>query len=486
MFINISWKTARALFLVRIFNSFIVASKLVVTIGNLVDFESVFFTKFFFSLLGTSTFYVNMSPIGTYFADFSCYYLFNTSLKYLGSAPSFCLFLSTNPRYESPILNLKFSQLYNEHNTLFFAIASVANFTSYPVYLLSSTLSTFFTICEFKHEFCRLLFDFNFSLSPFILLGSSIILKGKADFFISTTVSFCKRIFNINRHKYAYYSFLNINDPSLKHGLTPFDCFGLLHLNSHTIHALDAGFVTGIREFNNFVIPSAKNVIYSVGDDYSDFLKNRRVDSWLVYQGSHGNGLAEFANLIFPVSSYVERSSFYKNLFGTTRKSSLAIAYDLSLKTDVDVYRFLLSGVLTSSFGNFYRFTYYNGIRYNIALTIYSDLLLTSTRPFFRNSFFFKILSSSRIEESGVVFAYNTLYGSVEMSKNFCIKSVFSLKNPVTGLNLAGVIARVPSNPLMLSYYSDHSNTVVSASKIMQSCSTIFLKKNLSFVSFYS
>ncbi len=84
-----------------------------------------------------------------------------------------------------------------------------------------------------------------------------------------------------------------------------------------------------------------------------------------MYQGSHGNGLAFFADLILPTSTYVERTSFYKNLLGGVQKTSLAVSFDSSIRTDVVVFKYMLDGVFSKFLKKFYNFTYINGIKYN-------------------------------------------------------------------------------------------------------------------------
>lgn len=161
--------------------------------GGVSDFETAFAAKTFFSLLGglgTSRFLKMKSLVSL---DFNSLFLFSTALSQLAKLPSFCLFIGTNPRFESPLLNFRFTQLYASFATPFYRIGGSANYSSYPIRILSHSLNTFFLLSEFKHVFCRSLYLNSFVVQPFILVSYSALLSAGVSAFLAALLSFGER-----------------------------------------------------------------------------------------------------------------------------------------------------------------------------------------------------------------------------------------------------------------------------------------------------
>lgn len=116
---------------------------------------------------------------------------------------------------------------------------------------------------------------------------------------------------------------------------------------------------------------------YNIGAD-SNFLmqlSNRVRAVWLVYQGSHGSGIASSAQLIFPTSTYVERTVFYRNLFGVVQKSLPAVTYSNIPRSDLEVFQLLLGAARNFVFNQFFCFNFSRAIRYNLDLKICASVL---------------------------------------------------------------------------------------------------------------
>lgn len=104
-------------------------------------------------------------------------------------------------------------------------------------------------------------------------------------------------------------------------------------------------------------------------------LSSRLHASWLVYQGSHGSGIASSAQLILPTSTYVERTVFYRNLFGVVQKSLPAVTYSSVPRTDLEIFQLLLGAARKFVFSQFFCFNFSRAIRYNLDLKIYANVL---------------------------------------------------------------------------------------------------------------
>lgn len=100
---------------------------------------------------------------------------------------------------------------------------------------------------------------------------------------------------------------------------------------------------------------------------------------WKVFQGSHGDGIVNFVNLIFPTTTYIERTSVYRNLLGIAQKSSPAILYNRSVLTDKEVFCSVLEVASKFFFNRFFNFNFTQALHYNITLRFTSLFVNFST-----------------------------------------------------------------------------------------------------------
>ncbi len=95
--------------------------------------------------------------------------------------------------------------------------------------------------------------------------------------------------------------------------------------------------------------------------------------------------------MVFPTVSHVEKSAVFVNLMGLVQRSAAVVSYDIGAKSDVEVFRGLLSIFLRGFFNAFTGFNYYLGVYFNLDLTaglnhlgeakfLFSDARLVSTR----------------------------------------------------------------------------------------------------------
>lgn len=101
--------------------------------------------------------------------------------------------------------------------------------------------------------------------------------------------------------------------------------FNILHQNSSLVSVFDAKFVSKIGI--NGILKKAKTeeikVIYAIGADEIDAsnLKN----TFIIYQGSHGDKLAEIADIILPSTAYTEKQATFVNTEGRAQKTTKAV-----------------------------------------------------------------------------------------------------------------------------------------------------------------
>lgn len=352
--------------------------------GNINDYQVVNGSKNFFNLIGINQFFI-VSDSFYSVTDFDFLYLFNVNLRDLSCLPSFCLFIGTNPRLEAPVLNLRFTQLYNEYSVFFYKIGASFSFSSYPVRSLASSLSVFFNICEFKHVFCKNFYVSKFLVSPFILVSREVFKNYKIfEVLFFALCDFAERLYYLNFSKVGYlHEFSSIG----LSGMTAFfSYFSVLSLYANHLHISDVGLSSSIKNFyyseaqylfNGIkktpqISSNRTTLAYFVGVDSDFFFQfmsffDRILDLnlFVVYQGSHGSGLSGFANLILPTLTVFERPSFFKNLFGLVFGADIVVSYGFGAKSDLEIFEQANSIFKKFVLNKFFNFFCLNGFFYN-------------------------------------------------------------------------------------------------------------------------
>ena len=88
---------------------------------------------------------------------------------------------------------------------------------------------------------------------------------------------------------------------------------------------------------NNFENGKIK-FLWSLGRDDLD-INNKNADSFLVYQGHHGDKGAELADVILPGSAYTEKNATYINTEGRVQNAYAAVSPPGSAKEDWKIIR---------------------------------------------------------------------------------------------------------------------------------------------------
>ena len=97
--------------------------------------------------------------------------------------------------------------------------------------------------------------------------------------------------------------------------------FNILSQNAATVGALDLNFLNKANGSGNF-FDKLKNhifeLLYFVGSDELNFQKN---NEFIIYQGSHGDRMAQIADVVLPSPAYTEQNGFFINLEGRLQKA---------------------------------------------------------------------------------------------------------------------------------------------------------------------
>nr|AIU44702.1 NADH dehydrogenase subunit 11 [Cyanophora paradoxa] len=252
--------------------------------GRLVDIESSISLKKLLNSFGSNN-YFNSENINLNY-DFKNNYIFNSNL--LNNDPDFCLLIGLNLRFEVPTLNIKFRRLFYQKNLQIVLIGSKINL-SYPVNQQGISISILIQILEGKHKLSNKIAK---SKNPLILVGSSY--YQRTDF---TSLNNLLHWFNYKIRTYR--SIFNINT--------------VLNAASHP-GLFNIGFYQ-----NNINAIGKSQFIYLLGTDelvMLNYIKKQKHETFIIYQGHHGDIGAGISNLILPTYTYLEKSATFMNFEG--------------------------------------------------------------------------------------------------------------------------------------------------------------------------
>jgi NADH-quinone oxidoreductase subunit G len=124
--------------------------------------------------------------------------------------------------------------------------------------------------------------------------------------------------------------------------------FNVLHTAASRVAALDLGFVPGKdgRDVAGIVDGAQKgeiDFIYSLGAD--EFPADKLGRAFVVYQGSHGDVGAHYADVVLPGAAYTEKDGLYVNFEGRVQETQRATFPPGEAKEDWAILR-ALSDVL--------------------------------------------------------------------------------------------------------------------------------------------
>lgn len=197
----------------------------------------------------------------------------------------------------------------------------------------------------------------------------------------------------------------------------------------------------------------------------------------MVYQGSHGGGIASAAHLVLPVLTYVESAMFYKNLLGNVKRSAVAVSYNFLAKTNVDVFRTLLNVFNQQVLFGFSALNFHLSVSFNRNLAVAQEYL-------YSGAFYLPLIGAPVTELTDSVRFFSGAHYYLHAYGAFFIIG----KNKQSG-TFFSPISRVASTPLssmILNYYGDPNLTLLGASRTMNLCSNLILKRNFSFAQLYS
>lgn len=238
-------------------------------------------------------------------------YSFNTKISGIDEADSLIL-IGVNPRITAPIINARIRKRFLTRKLKIAAIGVDADLT-YKYQNLGDDVKILQDILDGKSAYNETLKN---SSKPMLVVGEEVLKREDG-----------VEILNLVKKIAEKYNFIQDS----------WNGFNFLHDNASLTGALLAGFVSDDKSVNTSSIlqKAAKGeikAIYLLGVDDIDLssLKN----SFVIYQGSHGETGVEFADVILPGAAYSEKEATYVNIEGRTQSTSKAIFPPKDAKDD--------------------------------------------------------------------------------------------------------------------------------------------------------
>ncbi len=217
-------------------------------------------------------------------------YIFNTTIAGIEKA-DVCLLVGTNPRLEAPIINARIRKRYLQGGLKIASVGERMDLT-YPVSDLGNHPEILNEIVSGKHAFAKIL---KAAKNPMVIVGNAVTVREDGLAILNIIKKICDS-FNAT--------------------------YNLLHNAASRVGALDIGFLPGTGK-NLLHNMNGIKLVYLLGAD--EFDMEKLGDTFVIYQGTHGDKGAHRADVILPGSAYTEKNATYVNTEGRPQRARLAV-----------------------------------------------------------------------------------------------------------------------------------------------------------------
>ena len=231
-------------------------------------------------------------------------YLFNTSINRIEEADA-VLLVGSDPRVEAPVLNSRIRKRWKQLDGKLPVglIGSDVDLT-YPYVRLGAGPETLADIANGKHDFAKTLTE---AKKPMVILGPPAMARPDGYEILSLAAKVATGV------------------GALDDG---WNGFNILHAAAARVAGLDLGFVPGKNGLGTTDMIAAAgrgdlDVLYLLGADEIDM--SALGETFVIYQGSHGDNGAHRADVILPGAAYTEKESTYANTEGRVQMTARAI-----------------------------------------------------------------------------------------------------------------------------------------------------------------
>ncbi len=266
--------------------------------GNLADAESMLALKDLMAALGSAN--LDCRQDGAH-ADVARrdFYTFNTSIAGIEEAHAL-LIIGSNPRREAPLINARIRKRWLQGRLSIALIGPAANLT-YEAANIGAGPETIAALLRGQHSFAETL---NAAKKPMLILGQGALARPDGAQILAAS--------------WQLAAATGMLSPEW-HG------FNVLHTAAARVGALDLRFLPGpggkaLPE----MLGGGVDVLWLLGADEFETAAIGG-DTFVIYQGSHGDRGAARADVILPGAAYTEKNGTYVNTEGRVQRGALSV-----------------------------------------------------------------------------------------------------------------------------------------------------------------
>ncbi|KAI3385189.1 hypothetical protein SNEBB_003339 [Seison nebaliae] len=274
------------------------------SIGSLCDVESMFALRDLFIHQNQTTKEMMTEEIFPTKTNDRYDYLFNSKISGLDECDALLL-VGTNPRYEAAIINARIRKNWLNNQLEIGYIGDCLESLNYQCHDLGKSFSE--AIQQFKNTNSSFGKIWNSAKNPMIILGSDMMQKMSLDD--------RKNIFETTK-QFALAKEKKLADKDWK-------VFNYLHTKASQVGAMDLqlNYQDGI----DGIIKNQPDFLYLLHNDKKIDRNQLPKNCFIVYQGSHGNENAQYADIILPGATFAEKTGLYINTEGLPQSTTLTV-----------------------------------------------------------------------------------------------------------------------------------------------------------------
>jgi NADH-quinone oxidoreductase subunit G len=268
--------------------------------GDLCDAESMMALKDLLAALGSQN--IDCRQDGAKLdATRREFYLFNSTIAGIDAADA-VLLIGANPRHEATVLNARLRKRYlsTQGHLPIGAIGPAADFT-YKVTHLGETPGAIPALLDADHDFGKLL---RVAKRPMVIVGQGALARADGAAVLAAAWDVAASVGALSPEW---------------HG------FNVLHTAAARVGALDLGFLPGPGGLAlDGMLGGGVDLLWLLGADEFDTARIG-ANTFVVYQGHHGDRAAARAEVILPGAAYTEKDGTYVNTEGRVQRGYRAL-----------------------------------------------------------------------------------------------------------------------------------------------------------------
>jgi len=296
-------------------------SKIAALAGDTVDVEAMTALKDLLASLGSSN--VDCRQEGSHVdPNVRASYIFNTTIAGIEDADAL-LIIGSNPRIEAPVLNARIRKRYLAGGFPVGVVGPVADLT-YKHENFGDDAALLDAIASGKHAFAKVLKK---AKKPMLIVGAGALMRADGAAILAAAKAIADTTGMVSEG---------------------WNGFNVLQTAASRVGGLDIGFAPAKNGMDTAGILDAcgdgkVEVLYLLAADGMEAAKLS--DTFIIYQGHHGDSGAHMADVILPGAAYTEKNATYVNTEGRVQRGQLAVFPRGEAKEDWAIVR-ALSAVL--------------------------------------------------------------------------------------------------------------------------------------------